>query len=281
MGKLHIIMRSIRSLISVCVAYFFLSLFACVAQQQERSEGTVTAVYDGDTIRVSLVGGRSEIVRLIGVDALELDDTREGVRFLALLSKRFAFTQLFREKVSLTYDWERRDKYDRLLAFVSWKDGLFNEVMIRQGYASAYLRFPYREDYRRRFQAAERSARAEGRGMWCPEPWPLITTGDAREHIGELVRVEFRCTGWEKRGKFLYLLDRDGKFSALIDQKDLTLFPRLDTLAGRRLVVSGLLEEYRGQPQVMLFLPLQIVLQRAWTESGGLGQATGLTSPDV
>ena len=60
-------------------------------QGQEDQWGTVTAVYDGDTIRVKLDNGDSEIVRLIGVDAPELGDERDEVRFLAFMSKRFAF----------------------------------------------------------------------------------------------------------------------------------------------------------------------------------------------
>jgi len=249
-------MRSPRLLVITCLAVTLL-LFGTM-QSDEGEEGIVSAVYDGDTIRVSLEGGRSEIVRLIGVDAPELNDTREEVRFFALMSKRFAFTMLFRERVSLTFDWERRDKYDRLLAFVSSRHGLFNEFMIMQGFASAYLRFPYRDDYRRRFQAAEREARAEGRGMWRPEPYPMIDPQDTRGHIGELARVRFWCAEVENRGKFLYLHARDGDFSALLDKKDLESFPRPDTLTGRELIVSGLLEEYRGRPQMLLFLPLQL-----------------------
>ncbi len=221
----------------------------------------VTAVYDGDTIRVSLEGGQSEIVRLIGVDAPEMNDERPEVRFLAFMSKRFAFTTLHREEVTLTFDWERRDKYDRLLAYVTSRHGLFNELIIRQGFASAFLKFPYRDDYRRRFQAAEREARAEGRGMWRPEPYPLVDALDAYGRIGELVRVRFFCAGVEERGKLCFLHARGGNFSALIDQSDLGLFPRPDTLTGRELVVSGLVEDYRGRPQLRLFLPMQLRIE--------------------
>jgi micrococcal nuclease len=248
-------MRSILLLIFALLAGFLL-LYAISPDNGE--EGVVTAVYDGDTIRVSLDGGRSDIVRLIGIDAPELDDARQEIRFLALMSKRFAFTMLYQEKVTLTYDWEKRDKYDRLLAYVSSRHGLFNEFMVRKGFASAYLKFPFRNDYRRRFRAAEKEAREEARGLWRPEPYPLVDPKDAKKHIGELVRVRFFCSGVEKRGKFWFLRAREGDFSTLIEQKDLKLFPQPETLTGRELVVSGFLEEYKGRPQLLLFLSLQL-----------------------
>ena len=60
---------------------------------------------------------------------------------------------------------DRRDRYDRLLAYVWVGDMLFNEWMIRQGYARE---FTYNEPYRyqQMFQAAEAEARAAGRGLW-------------------------------------------------------------------------------------------------------------------
>jgi micrococcal nuclease len=62
------------------------------------------------------------------------------------------------------------DKYDRVLAYVWLRDGrMFNEVMIKQGFAAEYTYGdPYR--YMGRFRTAEKEARATWTGMWrhCP-----------------------------------------------------------------------------------------------------------------
>lgn len=46
--------------------------------------------------------------------------------------------------MELEFDYDPRDKYDRLLAY-AWIGGVnFNSELIRLGYARAYLRFPFR-----------------------------------------------------------------------------------------------------------------------------------------
>ena len=82
------------------------------------------------------------------MDSPEIDDTREKVQFFAFMAKRFSFFHLYKKEVKLSYDWELEDKYGRLLAYVSTeKIGLFNDYLIREGYAFVFLKYPYRKDY--------------------------------------------------------------------------------------------------------------------------------------
>ena len=61
-----------------------------------------------------------------------------------------------------------QDRYGRLLRYVWLPDGrLVNLELIRQGYAFEYTYDrPYK--YQALFQAAEREARAQQRGLWAP-----------------------------------------------------------------------------------------------------------------
>lgn len=69
------------------------------------------------------------------------------------------------KRVRLEYDWERRDKYGRTLAYVYLEDGTFlNAEIIRQGYGFAYTRFPFK--YLEEFRNLETEAREAGRGLW-------------------------------------------------------------------------------------------------------------------
>ena len=69
------------------------------------------------------------------------------------------------KRVRLEYDWERRDKYGRTLAYVYLEDGTFlNAEIIRQGYGFAYTRFPFK--YMEEFRKLEQDAREGGRGLW-------------------------------------------------------------------------------------------------------------------
>ena len=124
----------------------------------------VRKVIDGDTITVSGVG----TVRLLGVDAPEkTSGYREAERY-GDEATRFMRELVDGKLVRLEYDGERKDKFDRTLAYVLLEDGtIANEAIIRAGWAKTYRRFTYRR--KPQFQAAERDARAAGRGMWASE----------------------------------------------------------------------------------------------------------------
>ncbi len=264
--RLSFFKHHLRSSIFVLSALSILTLYlvwetqraAASSQEQGDRWGAVTAVYDGDTIRVKLDNGESEIVRLIGVDAPELGDNRTEVRFLAFMSKRFAFYHLYRERVRLVFDWERRDKYDRLLAFVFADNRLFNEFILLEGFASVFLKYPYREDFREKLEAAHQEARDQGRGFWQVKPYPKIAAHEAKQYIGKLLTVRFYCKKVQVQGKFLFLHAETGEFSVVIEKDRLEEFRNLESFRGKRVEATGFLEDYKGKPQVFVFLPSQI-----------------------
>jgi micrococcal nuclease len=69
------------------------------------------------------------------------------------------------KEVRLEFDWQRRDKYGRLLAYVYLLNGTFlNAEIIKQGYGFAYTRFPFK--YLEEFRKYEREATESRRGLW-------------------------------------------------------------------------------------------------------------------
>ena len=94
----------------------------------------VTRVVDGDTVKVRR-GSAVLTVRLVGVDTPETKDPRRPVQCFGVEASARANTLLRGRQVWL--DYGREYTYDR----------------------------PYR--YRALFQAAERSARSAGRGLWA------------------------------------------------------------------------------------------------------------------
>ena len=125
----------------------------------------VRQVIDGDTITVSGIG----TVRLIGVDAPEKTGGYRESEPYGDQAARFLRSLLDGKLVRLEYDGERKDQYNRTLAYVFLEDGtLANEAIIRAGFAETYRRFEYR--HKPAFQAAEREAREAHRGMWARRP---------------------------------------------------------------------------------------------------------------
>ena len=100
----------------------------------------VQRVVDGDTVVLSEVGP----VRLIGVDTPETKDPRKPVQYYGIEASAFLQSMLSGQSVLLEYDHQRRDKYQRTLAYLFLSDGTFvNREIIRQGFGHAYLTYPF------------------------------------------------------------------------------------------------------------------------------------------
>ena len=129
----------------------------------------VVSVVDGDTVKVR-VNGAVESVRLIGIDAPETNAPGRPAQCFGSQSGAQAEALLAGKTVRLEFDASqgRRDRYDRLLAYVWVGDTHVNEWLLRQGYAREFTySAPYR--YQSAFRAAEAEARAAGRGLWAAD----------------------------------------------------------------------------------------------------------------
>ncbi|HWO07090.1 MAG TPA: thermonuclease family protein [Candidatus Paceibacterota bacterium] len=136
----------------------------------------VTKIIDGDTIAVS-IDGKTETVRLIGIDTPETVDTRVEVQCFGAESFAKLRSLLTNRKVSLEIDEGEgeRDKYKRLLAYVFRDDGLFiNKYMVEEGYAYEYT-YDTAYHYQKEFRAAETAAKNAQKGLWAPDACPAET----------------------------------------------------------------------------------------------------------
>lgn len=145
-----------------------LSLLLAAAPQTAR----VVAVHDGDTITVR-IDGRTEKVRLVGIDSPELQDERQAYRDVGYAARDYARSRLGGETITMETDPGQadRDRYGRLLRYVILSDGTnINEDLVRKGYARVYDRFKF--TLKARFKAAEAEAKRERRGVWTLPPGP-------------------------------------------------------------------------------------------------------------
>jgi micrococcal nuclease len=132
------------------------------------STGTVARVIDGDTLRLS----NGDRVRLIGVDTPETVHPNKPVERFGKEAAEFTRGFISGEEITLVYEpfsgasGSFRDRYGRLLAYVYRRrdNADLNAELVRQGYAHAYVNYPFSrmEEFRR----YEREARDAGRGLW-------------------------------------------------------------------------------------------------------------------
>lgn len=143
---------------------FILLAVAAFQASADQIIGNVVRVVDGDTIVIDS-GTVRDKVRLAGIDAPERDQpwgeaaTRELRRQIA-------------GKV-VTVEWNKRDRYGRLIGVILLDSADINLHMVDRGMAWHYKRYQAEQtpDGRESYAAAEGDAREAKRGLWSdPEP---------------------------------------------------------------------------------------------------------------
>jgi micrococcal nuclease len=125
----------------------------------------VVHVVDGDTIVVD-DHGRSETVRLLGVDTPETVDPDEPVQCYGPEASAYTKAALTDRVVRLETDVETRDRYGRLLAYVLVDGHRFNDDLLRRGYARLLV-IPPNGVHARMMLDEELAARRAGVGLWA------------------------------------------------------------------------------------------------------------------
>lgn len=138
-------------------------LWGCTAQSQVPvTEALVAEVVDGDTV----ILGNGQKVRLLGIDAPELEREGQPADFLAHKAKLVLTSLAQGQPVRLEYDQLRYDRYGRILAFLFLTDGTnLSRELVRQGLAHVYT-VPPNMRFRGELLAAQREAMKARRGIW-------------------------------------------------------------------------------------------------------------------
>lgn len=126
----------------------------------------VVRIVDGDTILVRK--GREKIkVRLLGVDTPEsvhFDKRRNKPE--GIVAGDYSKKRLMNRTVELRFDKEKRDRYGRYLAYVYLDNEMYNEELLKKGYARSMLIAPNLR-FKRQFKYLEKKARDGKLGFWA------------------------------------------------------------------------------------------------------------------
>ncbi len=142
----------------------------------------VIRVVDGDTIEVKFTDGTIEKVRLIGIDTPETVDPRKPVECFGkeASAKMKELVEGKTAKLERKED-ENRGVYGRLLRYVYVGDLFINAEMIKQGYAYAYIKYPFDSKLMEEFKQYEREAREKELGLWSPDACVEVATPITQE----------------------------------------------------------------------------------------------------
>jgi len=218
---------------------------------------TVSHVIDGDTVELSNGGA----VRYIGIDTPEIRE-RKGSRWVykpmpyAEEAKEFNKGLVEGKSVRLEYDVQKKDKYNRILAYVYAGDKMVNLEMVRQGFAMIYT-YPPNVRYVQRFIEAQKDARDNKRGLWSGLEENKIPTSEAKNNIGMMRTIESEVIDTHLTEKLL-ILKFKGNFKVVIyknnipfSMKDMARSPNI-YFKGKIVRVYGLIKEYKGHPEIVV-----------------------------
>ena len=139
-------------------------------EQPSRTTATVVSVTDGDTIKVKFSNGKIETVRLLLIDTPETKHPNKPVQPCGPEAAEFTKRMLpAGTTVKLEYDKDKRDKYDRLLAYVYVNGKSVNEALLAAGLAKVTVYEP-NDKYEDKYRAIEDEAKKEKKGIWSDNP---------------------------------------------------------------------------------------------------------------
>lgn len=143
-------------------------LTACQSQSpQNLIEAKVIKVFSGQSIEV-LVDKNLFKVRLSGINAPDVQQNPWGIKAKNKLNELLIDKNTVNSSSKIVFletDINRKDKYDRIFAYLWQDDILINKELIAQGYVLADL--IYTEDqYVKSFRYAQDYARMMGYGIW-------------------------------------------------------------------------------------------------------------------
>lgn len=133
------------------------------------NEVTVDQHIDGDTTRFNYNGG-SESFRYLIINTPEIG--RDGEQDEPYAQEAFERTQELLDNadtITVEFDEEEQDHYDRYLAYVYADGEMVNETLVREGLASVDYVHPPNDKYEDLLREAEQEAKDEGDGIWSEQ----------------------------------------------------------------------------------------------------------------
>ncbi len=179
MTKKQIRILSIAILSLISLLYGWMARIAPEGKKPDENNSVyIERVIDGDSVEAN-VRGKREQIRFIGIDAPELSQKPWGRRSRKFLEDLIATSGW---QVRIEYDVEKRDKYERILAYLWSRDNkLINEEMLNNGFAVLFT-FPPNVKYVDRLSAAQVIARENKRGVWSKGGLKQLPSDYRKEH---------------------------------------------------------------------------------------------------
>lgn len=214
----------------------------------------VDKVFDGDTILLS--DGRK--IRFLGVNTPEVSGRNKSAEVGGEQAKAWLKQALEGKKVSLQFDVEKEDKYQRTLAYVFSEDKKnINLELVERGLATVNI-YPPNLKFLDALLAAQSRAEKQKLGIWAEGDYELrsFETIDEANYKG-WKRVSGRVSALKQSKKYSYLQFAND-FGVKVENNSLTLFPDLHTYVGKQVEVRGWINKQQQRYALLVRHPADI-----------------------
>ncbi len=227
-------------------------------------KATVERVIDGDSLIIRTESGYLKEARIIGINSYELNSPSEEYRIYGRIGKDFAYYTLNKKSVHFTIGGDGVDRYGRVLIYL-WYDNtkLYNEEILKRGFAKAFLRYSFNKAMKKRFKEAEEFAKVNMRGLWGIKYLkPIEDLSYMKAIIGNIAKVRFRVYNVYFGRKDIFInssYDYKHSFKLLIPSKfKMNFYPEILKLQGKRIESFGFVSQYKGVPEIRVYEKSQI-----------------------
>ena len=168
------------------ILFIMLFMFSCNVYAKE--EVKFSKCVDGDTIKV-LIKNKEYTVRMLAIDTPESVHPKKREEYYGKESSDYTCDKVKNaNKLELEYDdkSDKKDKYERILAYVFVDDYLLEDLLVTNGYAEvAYLYDDYK--YADLLKDKESVAKAKRIGIWNEEERNKFNNNDVSLSIKEII----------------------------------------------------------------------------------------------
>lgn len=223
-------------------------------------------VYDGDTLLVTdLKGGKKRKIRIIGIDTPEVKHHQQKAQFYGAKARE-ALRALLKQhnyQIILTFDKDKRDRYNRELAYTYLPTGEnISEWLLKRGYAKILI-FPPNVKHVECFQKAEQYAQQNKLRLWKLKNNQIKEASALTSKTKGYIRLKGVVSKVKKRNKTV-TLEIQSPFKKPIQlrikKKYLDYFNTLDTdkLISKEIIATGTLKKKKGKRTINLYHPSQL-----------------------
>ncbi|MDX8398280.1 MAG: thermonuclease family protein [Mariprofundaceae bacterium] len=242
----------IKALYAIFIATLWLapnlSTAGTLSILEEQRWVTVSKVYDGDTFLTR----QGERVRLLGINTPEVQHHDSPAQVGGNKAKKALTKLILGKQVRLRFDQQKKDRYQRSLAQVWLKDGLWvNAWLLEQGYAHVYT-FEPNNRWCKALLIAEKKARQQHLGIWSTSRFKILHVDHiVNQHIGQFRVIEATILKQSSKKKWRYRLNNIILSIPKRYRKAFKHPPHLKL--GQKIVIRG---KIRSSRQNRLFLAL-------------------------